>query len=36
VIAIAMAVSGLVLLPAASIALVRALRRAGVLEGFPD
>lgn len=36
VIAISMAVSGLILLPAASIALVRALRRAGVLEGFPD
>lgn len=36
VIAIAMAVSGLVLLPAASIALVRALRGTGVLEGFPD
>jgi energy-coupling factor transport system substrate-specific component len=36
VIAIAMAGSGLILLPAASIALVRALRRAGVLEGFPD
>jgi energy-coupling factor transport system substrate-specific component len=34
--AIAMAVSGLILLPAASIGLVRALRRAGVLEGFPD
>ena len=36
VIAVAMTVSGLILLPAASIALVRALRRAGVLEGFPD
>jgi energy-coupling factor transport system permease protein len=36
VIAIAMAISGLVLLPAASIALVRALRGTGVLEGFPD
>lgn len=36
VIAIAMTVSGLILLPAASIGLVRALRRAGVLEGFPD
>ncbi len=35
VIAVAMAVSGLILLPAASLALVRALRRAGVLEGFP-
>jgi energy-coupling factor transport system substrate-specific component len=35
VIAIAMTVSGLILLPAASIGLVRALRRAGVLEGFP-
>jgi energy-coupling factor transport system substrate-specific component len=35
VIAITMAISGLILLPAASIALVRALRRAGVLEGFP-
>jgi len=35
VIAIAMAVSGLILLPAASIVLVRALRRTGVLEGFP-
>ena len=35
VIAIAMAISGLILLPAVSIALVRALRRAGVLEGFP-
>jgi hypothetical protein len=30
-----MTISGLILLPAASIALVRALRRAGVLEGFP-
>ncbi len=36
VIGIAMAASGAVLLPAASIGLVRALRRAGVLEGFPD
>lgn len=35
VIAVTMAVSGVVLLPAASIALVRAVRRAGVLEGFP-
>jgi energy-coupling factor transport system substrate-specific component len=35
VIAITMAISGLILLPAASILLVRALRRAGVLEGFP-
>ena len=35
-IAISMAISGLILLPAASIALVRALRRAGVLEGFPN
>jgi energy-coupling factor transport system permease protein len=35
VIGIAMAISGLILLPAASIALVRALRRTGVLEGFP-
>lgn len=35
-IAIAMAISGLVVLPVASIALVRSLRRAGVLEGFPD
>jgi energy-coupling factor transport system substrate-specific component len=34
VIAITMAISGLILLPAASILLVRALRRAGVLEGF--
>lgn len=36
VIAIAMAVSGLTLLPLASVALVRSLRRSGVLEGFPD
>lgn len=36
VIGITMAASGLILLPAASIGLVRALRRAGVLEGFPD
>jgi energy-coupling factor transport system substrate-specific component len=35
VIAVTMGISGLILLPAASIALVRALRRAGVLEGFP-
>jgi len=35
-IAISMAISGLILLPAATIVLVRALRRAGVLEGFPD
>ena len=35
VIAVTMAISGLILLPAVSIALVRALRRAGVLEGFP-
>lgn len=34
-IAISMAISGLILLPAATIVLVRALRRAGVLEGFP-
>jgi energy-coupling factor transport system permease protein len=34
VIAITMTISGLILLPAASIALVRALRRTGVLEGF--
>jgi energy-coupling factor transport system substrate-specific component len=33
--AIAMAISGLVLLPTASVALVRALRRTGVLGGFP-
>ena len=36
VIAVTMAISGLILLPAASIALVAALRRSGVLEGFPD
>lgn len=36
VIAIAMAVSGLTLLPLASVALVRSVRRSGVLEGFPD
>lgn len=36
IIAISMAVSGLILLPAVSIALVRALRQTGVLEGFPD
>ena len=35
VIAFAMAVSGAIVLPLASIALVRSLRRSGVLEGFP-
>jgi energy-coupling factor transport system permease protein len=35
IIAAAMAVSGLILLPWASIALVRALRATGVLDGFP-
>lgn len=35
IIAVTMALSGAVLLPAAAILLVRALRRAGVLEGFP-
>jgi energy-coupling factor transport system substrate-specific component len=35
VIAIAMGVSGLLLLPAVAIALVQALRRTGVLDGFP-
>lgn len=34
-IAVFMAISGIVLLPAIAIALVRALRGAGVLEGFP-
>ena len=34
-IALFMAASGLVLLPAIAVALVRALRQAGVLEGFP-
>jgi energy-coupling factor transport system permease protein len=34
-IGLSMAVSGLILLPLASIALVRALRRTGVLDGFP-
>ncbi len=32
---VAMGLSGLVLLPLASVALVRALRESGVLEGFP-
>jgi energy-coupling factor transport system substrate-specific component len=36
VIAIAMAISGAIILPLASVALVRSLRRSGVLEGFPD
>jgi ABC-type thiamin/hydroxymethylpyrimidine transport system permease subunit len=36
VIAVTMAISGLILLPAVAIGLVRALRQAGVLEGFPD
>jgi energy-coupling factor transport system substrate-specific component len=36
IIAVTMAISGLILLPAAAIGLVRALRQAGVLEGFPD
>ena len=36
VIAVAMGISGAVVLPLASVALVRSLRRAGVLEGFPD
>ena len=35
IIGVTMAISGLILLPAAAIALVRALRRTGVLEGFP-
>ena len=35
IIAVTMALSGAVLLPAAAILLVRALRQAGVLEGFP-
>lgn len=35
VIAISMAISGLILLPLVSIALVRALRTTGVLDGFP-
>jgi energy-coupling factor transport system substrate-specific component len=35
-IAISMAISGLVILPLVSIALVRALRSTGVLDGFPD
>ena len=35
-IAIAMGVSGLVLVPMVSIGLVRALRTTGVLDGFPD
>jgi energy-coupling factor transport system substrate-specific component len=36
VIATTMAISGLLLLPAAAVLLVQALRRTGVLEGFPD
>lgn len=36
VLAIAMGVSGAVVLPLVSVALVRSLRRSGVLEGFPD
>lgn len=36
IIATTMAISGLLLLPAAAILLVQALRRTGVLEGFPD
>jgi len=36
VIAVAMGISGAVVLPLASVALVRSLRRSGVLEGFPD
>jgi energy-coupling factor transport system permease protein len=36
IIAVSMAVSGLVLLPLAAIALVRALRGTGVLDGFPS
>lgn len=35
VIAIAMGISGLIILPAVAIALVRALRQTGVLDGFP-
>ncbi len=35
VIAISMAISGLILVPLVSIALVRALRTTGVLDGFP-
>lgn len=35
VIALAMGVSGLIILPAVAIALVRALRQTGVLDGFP-
>ncbi len=35
VIAISMAISGLILVPLVSIALVRALRKTGVLDGFP-
>jgi len=35
IIGVTMAISGLILLPAAAIGLVRALRRTGVLEGFP-
>lgn len=36
IIATTMAISGLLLLPAAAILLVQALRGTGVLEGFPD
>ncbi len=35
IIAVSMTVSGLVLLPLAAIAIVRALRPTGVLDGFP-
>lgn len=36
VLAVVMGISGAVVLPVASVALVRSLRRSGVLEGFPD
>jgi ABC-type thiamin/hydroxymethylpyrimidine transport system permease subunit len=35
IVAVTMAISGAILLPITAVAIVRALRQAGVLEGFP-